>query len=53
MGKLVNDHGAGVDHCMSDGVMVLFNDPVSCEDPARDAVRLAVAMRARMTELSK
>ncbi|NOD35743.1 MULTISPECIES: adenylate/guanylate cyclase domain-containing protein [unclassified Ruegeria] len=53
MGKLINAHGAGVDHRMGDGIMVLFNDPLPCEDPAGDAVRLAVAMRAKMVELSK
>jgi class 3 adenylate cyclase len=53
MGKLINAHGAGVDHRMGDGIMVLFNDPLPCNDPAGDAVRLAIAMRARMTELCK
>ena len=53
MGKLINAHGAGVDHRMGDGIMVLFNDPLPCEDPAGEAVRLAIAMRARMAELSK
>lgn len=51
MGKLINAHGAGVDHRMGDGIMVLFNDPLPCDDPAGDAVRLAVAMRNRMDEL--
>ncbi len=51
MGKLINQHGAGVDLRMGDGVMVLFNDPIPCDDPAGDAVRLAIAMRARMVEL--
>jgi class 3 adenylate cyclase len=51
MGKLINAHGAGVDHRMGDGIMVLFNDPLPCDDPAGEAVRLAVAMRARMVEL--
>jgi class 3 adenylate cyclase/putative methionine-R-sulfoxide reductase with GAF domain len=53
MGKLISEHGAGVDHRMGDGIMVLFNDPLPCDDPAGNAVRLAVSMRARMTELSK
>ncbi len=53
MGKLINDHNAGVDHRMGDGIMVLFNDPLPCEDPAGDAVRLAIAMRARMAELCR
>lgn len=51
MGKLINAHGAGVDHRMGDGIMVLFNDPFPCDDPAGDAVRLAIAMRERMAEL--
>ncbi len=41
MGKLINAHGAGVDHRMGDGIMVLFNDPLPCDDPAGEAVRLA------------
>jgi class 3 adenylate cyclase len=51
MGKLISAHGAGVDHRMGDGIMVLFNDPLPCDDPAGDALRLALAMRARMAEL--
>lgn len=51
MGKLISAHGAGVDHRMGDGIMVLFNDPFPCDDPAGDAVRLALAMRGRMKEL--
>ncbi|MFC6636969.1 GAF domain-containing protein [Sulfitobacter sp. JBTF-M27] len=53
MGKLINAHSAGVDHRMGDGIMVLFNDPLPCDDPAGDAVRLALAMRARMAEFAK
>ncbi len=52
MGKLIEAHGAGVDHRMGDGIMVLFNDPLPCEDPAGAAVGLALAMRARMAELA-
>ncbi len=51
MGKLIDTHGAGVDRRMGDGIMVLFNDPLPCDDPAGSAVRLAIAMRARMAEL--
>jgi class 3 adenylate cyclase len=53
MGKLINAHNAGVDLRMGDGIMVLFNDPVPCEDPAGEAIRLALAMRERMKELCK
>ena len=51
MGHLINAHGAGVDQRIGDGMMVLFNDPLPCDDPAGSAVRLAVAMRDRMAEL--
>lgn len=51
MGKLIADSGAGVDTRAGDGIMVIFNDPLPCEDPAGDAARLAFAMRARMVEL--
>ncbi len=53
MGKLIANHGGGVDHRMGDGIMVLFNDPLPCDDPAGDALRLALAMRERMAELCK
>ncbi|MEO1687264.1 MAG: GAF domain-containing protein, partial [Pseudomonadota bacterium] len=53
MGRLLHEHGAGVDHRSGDGIMAIFNDPLPCEDPAGDAVRLALAMRARMTELCR
>ncbi|MEW2915027.1 adenylate/guanylate cyclase domain-containing protein [Leisingera sp. JC11] len=53
MGKLINTHRAGVDHRMGDGIMVLFNDPLPCEAPAAEAVRLAIAMRERMKALCK
>lgn len=51
MGALIVKHGAGVDHRSGDGIMVIFNDPFPCDSPAEDAVRLALAMRARMAGL--
>ncbi|MEM7497978.1 MAG: GAF domain-containing protein [Pseudomonadota bacterium] len=53
MGTLISAHGGGVDKRMGDGIMVIFNDPLPCDDPAGDAVRLAIAMQDRMTELCK
>ena len=53
LGNLISAHGGGVDKRMGDGIMVIFNDPLPCDEPAGDAVRLAVAMRLRMIELSK
>lgn len=51
MGALIAEHGAGVDTRAGDGIMVLFNDPLPCDDPAGDALRLGISMRARMHEL--
>ena len=34
-----------------DGLMVFFNDPVPCQDPAMRAVRMALAVREGMGEL--
>jgi len=53
MGKLIAAHGAGVDARAGDGIMVLFNDPLACDDPAGDALRLGMAMQLRMKELGK
>jgi len=53
LGTLISAHGAGVDKRMGDGIMVIFNDPLPCEDPAGDAVRLAIEMRSCMVELCK
>jgi len=53
MGHLISVHNGGVDKRMGDGVMVVFNDPLPCDDPAGDALRMALAMREKMAELSK
>jgi DNA-binding NarL/FixJ family response regulator len=41
-----------VGHFAGEGLTVFFNDPLPCADPAVQAVRLAVAMRERVRELS-
>ena len=51
MGHLIAESAASVDHRMGDGIMVLFNDPIPCDDPAGEAVRLALAMQERMKAL--
>jgi len=52
MSDLIDQYGGGVDQRAGDGVMVIFNDPIPVDDPAGDAVRLALAMRDKMRELS-
>ena len=51
MSDLIDEYGGGVDQRAGDGIMVIFNDPIPVDDPAGDAVRLAIAMRAKMKEL--
>jgi class 3 adenylate cyclase len=42
-----------LEHFAGDGLMVFFNDPVTCDDPPGQAVRMAMAMRARMRGLAE
>jgi DNA-binding response OmpR family regulator len=48
LGRLVGEAGATVGWLAGDGVMVFFNDPVPCDQPASRAVALAVALRDAM-----
>ena len=52
LGHLVFAFEGTVGHFAGDGLMVFFNDPMPCPDPAARAVRLACAMRERMAELA-
>jgi class 3 adenylate cyclase len=52
MGCLVLEHEGTLERFTGDGMMIFFNDPVPVPDPAPRAVRMAVAMRARVAELS-
>ena len=52
MGRLIHEHEGTIDHRAGDGIMVIFNDPLPCEDPARRAVSLAVTMRDHMRKLT-
>jgi adenylate cyclase len=53
LGQLIFRHEGTVEHFAGDGVVVLFNDPLPCPDPSARAVRMAIAMRARIAELSE
>ena len=45
MGPLVSQYEGTLDQFSGDGIMVFFNDPVPCPDPAERAVKMAMAMR--------
>jgi len=45
LGPLVSRFEGTLDQFSGDGIMVFFNDPVPCPDPAERAVNMAVAMR--------
>jgi class 3 adenylate cyclase/HAMP domain-containing protein len=51
MTEIVFAHGGTLDKYIGDAVMVFFGDPVAQDDHAERALRMAVAMQARMTEL--
>jgi class 3 adenylate cyclase/CheY-like chemotaxis protein len=52
MGKLILEHEGTLERFTGDGMMVFFNDPVPVTNPAERAIRMAVAMRERVKELT-
>jgi class 3 adenylate cyclase/CheY-like chemotaxis protein len=52
MGALIFQFEGTLERFAGDGLMVFFNDPLPCADPAARAVRMAVAMRERAGELA-
>jgi class 3 adenylate cyclase len=52
VGPLIYRHEGTLMRFMGDGLMVFFNDPIACADPALRAVRLAVEMREALAGLA-
>jgi adenylate cyclase len=52
VGPIIHRHEGTLVHFVGDGLMVLFNDPIPCPEPALRAVRLAVEMREAVTGLA-
>jgi adenylate cyclase len=52
MGRLILEFEATVGWFAGDGLMVWFNDPIPCPDPAARAVRMAMRMRGGMSDLT-
>jgi class 3 adenylate cyclase len=51
LGPLVAQYEGTLDHFSGDGIMVFFNDPVPCPDPAERAVKMAMSMREAASKL--
>src|SRR5437899_3391551 len=51
MGQAILQHEGTLERFTGDGMMIFFNDPVPVPDAAERAVRMALAMRARVDEL--
>jgi class 3 adenylate cyclase/CheY-like chemotaxis protein len=52
LGALIHEFEGTLERFVGDGVLVLFNDPIPCQEPCLRAARMATAMRARLKELS-
>ena len=52
LGALIHKYEGTLDRFVGDGLDVLFNAPLPCPDPSLRAVRMAVEMRDRISELS-
>jgi adenylate cyclase len=53
LGDLVYRFEGTLDRFTGDGLMVVFNDPLPCEDASLRAIRMAVAMRTRVRDLAE
>jgi adenylate cyclase len=52
LGRLVHEYDGTLERFTGDGVMIFFNDPVPCDDPAERAVRMCLDVRDRVRELA-
>jgi adenylate cyclase len=53
LGPLVTQSEGTLNHFSGDGIMVFFNDPLPCPDPAERAAGMAVAMREAVAGLQQ
>ena len=51
IGGIINKYGGTLERYAGDGVMVVFNDPIPVENPALQAVLMAIDMRAAIEVL--
>ena len=51
IGGIINKYGGTLERYAGDGVMVVFNDPIPVDNPALQAVLMAIDMRTAIGEL--
>jgi class 3 adenylate cyclase/CheY-like chemotaxis protein len=51
LGDIIHRYEGTLERFAGDGLMIFFNDPIPCDDAPERAVRMAVAMRNRVSEL--
>jgi class 3 adenylate cyclase len=51
IGEIINTYGGTLERYAGDGVMVVFNAPIPVDNPALQAVLMAIEMRAAIGEL--
>jgi class 3 adenylate cyclase len=51
MGEIIYRYEGTLERFTGDGMMIFFNDPLPCSDPAERAIQMAVSMRNRVADL--
>ena len=52
LGESIDRFEGTLQHFAGDGLLIIFNDPIPCDDPPVRAVRMAVEMRSRVAALA-
>ena len=53
IGEIINTYGGTLERYAGDGVMVVFNDPIPVDNPALQAVQMALEMRTAIGALTE
>jgi len=52
LGESIDRYEGTLERFVGDGLLIFFNDPISCNDPSVRAVRMAVEMRHHVSKLA-